>query len=71
MEIKTTIKIIEDNQSESILKEEVIDLWEYIEKQFQSERNPKVPGRTKGRRQWRSELHCPPRCGWPVLRPGH
>jgi len=36
------IKIIEDNQSESILKEEVIDLWEYIEKQFQSERNPKV-----------------------------
>ena len=41
-EMSKAIKIIEDNQSESILKEEVIDLWEYIEKQFQSERNPKV-----------------------------
>jgi len=41
-EMSKAIKIIEDNQSEFILKEEVIDLWEYIEKQFQSERNPKV-----------------------------
>jgi len=35
------IKMVEKNHSEADLKEQVIDLWEHIEKKFESNRKPK------------------------------
>jgi protein RecA len=40
-ELNKAIKIIEEDNLENALKEEVIDLWEEIEKKFKQERKPK------------------------------
>lgn len=39
--LNESIKIIEDDQLENQLREEVIDLWEAIEREFKTERKPK------------------------------
>lgn len=40
--LNDSIKIIEEDKLETVLKEEVIDLWERIERQFDSDRKPKI-----------------------------
>jgi recombination protein RecA len=39
--MEKSIRIIEESKSEGLLREQVIDLWEDIEKKFESERKPK------------------------------
>lgn len=40
--IEGAIKMVEDGGLENVLKEEVIDLWEHIERKFETERKSKI-----------------------------